>query len=115
MKGAHSFRLNESLEAEIAPIAAKFGLSIGQYARALACEKHDIKAPLARRPPPPDADMFREALAQLGSISNQINQLTKSVTESKAVDPRAVEALSQEYRRATDVLCLALKVRDIDR
>ena len=83
-----AFRLNPEMYAVAADKAARHGLSVGQYARALVVKDAGHVLPVLRRGPPRDAAVLRGLTAQLGKIGSNVNQLARTTS----IDLRPAQA-----------------------
>lgn len=108
-----AFRLDPETALRVAARAARHGLSVGQYARALVITDAGGVLPLVRRGPPRDAAELRRLAAHVGKIGSLLNQLARAAnTPGLGIDRTALDRALADLAVVRDALVSALRVRD---
>ena len=110
---AIAFRLDPEVAAVVADKAARHGLSVGQYARALVIRDAGQALPVLRRGPPRDAGELRRLVAHLGKVGANLNQLARAAnTPGLAIDRDALGQALCDLAGIRNALRVVLRVRD---
>ena len=110
---AVAFRLHPEVAAIAADKAARHGLSVGQYARALVLRDAGHSLPVLRRGPPSDAIELRRLVAHIGKVGSNLNQIARAAnTPGLDIDRDALTRALSALAGIRGALIVALRVRD---
>ena len=79
--------------------AAEYGLTVGQYQRALALQGAGLSLPRVRRRPTADMEELRKLLGHVGMVGSNVNQIARALNAERGVSPADItEALNAVVR-----------------